>query len=180
MCRFAETGIVDNRSLFPIKENKLPFSISICSKQTEVCRFPFLICSKQIEVAVFHYFHFLFALFRKHGDIDMESWWSYEDMETWRHVDRDMETWRHRHSDMETWRNKETWRHGHLTFYENKINKKTENQAQAIFLNPFTVCQSCKRKLIVCPFVNEETNESCPFENGLNGLDGLAHLCLEH
>jgi hypothetical protein len=55
----------------------------------------------------------------------------------------------------------ETWRH------------QTE-EAQAIFPNPFTVCSSCKRKFVICLFVDEETNGSCPFANGLNRL---AHLC---
>jgi hypothetical protein len=61
---------------------------------------------------------------------------------------------------MEIWRygDMETWRHGH-----GDIKRKTE--AKAIFLNPF---------------VDEETNGSYPFANGLNrlnGLGGLAHLC---
>jgi hypothetical protein len=44
-----------------------------------------------------------------------------------------------------------------LHFMKKKIICKTE--AQAIFLNPFTVRSSCKRKFIVCPFVDEETTE---------------------
>jgi hypothetical protein len=31
-------------------------------------------------------------------------------------------------------------------------------------------------KFVVCPFVDEEKNGSNPFVNGLNGLNGLAHL----
>jgi hypothetical protein len=56
---------------------------------------------------------------------------------------------------------------------------KRKTEAEAIFLNPFTLCSSCKRKFVVCPFVDEETNESYLFANGLNGLygiNGLAHL----
>ncbi len=60
--------------------------------------------------------------------------------------------------------NVEKWKHG-----DNK--RKTE--AQAIFLNPFTVCSLCKQNFVVCPFVDEETKSSYPFANGLNGL---AHL----
>jgi hypothetical protein len=54
-----------------------------------------------------------------------------------------------------------------------------ENGSQAIFLNPFTVCSSCERKFVVCPFV-VETNGSYPFPfaNRLNGLNGLADLLL--
>jgi hypothetical protein len=37
------------------------------------------------------------------------------------------------------------------------------------FLNSFTVCPSCKRKFVVCLFVDEETNGSYQFANGLNG-----------
>jgi hypothetical protein len=29
---------------------------------------------------------------------------------------------------------------------------------------------------VVCPFVDEESNESYPYPNGLKGLKGLAHL----
>jgi hypothetical protein len=60
---------------------------------------------------------------------------------------------------METW----TWR------------DQTENGngAQAIFLNPFTVCSSCKREYVISQLADKETNESYPFANG---LDGLAHL----
>jgi hypothetical protein len=89
------------------------------------------------------------------------------DMETWRlgdmeNGDEDMETWRHRHGDMETGR-MESYRHGH-----EDIKRKTE--VQAIFLNSFIVCSSCKQKLVVCPFADEE-------KNGLYGLNGLVHLC---
>ncbi len=49
-------------------------------------------------------------------------------------------------------------------------------RVKAIFLDPFTVCSSCKRKFVVCPFVGGKTNRSYPFANGINGLNGLAHL----
>jgi hypothetical protein len=89
-------------------------------------------------------------------------------METWRRG-QDMETCRHRPRDMETLRNgdMETRRHG-------DIKRKTE--AQAIFLNPFTVCSLYKWKFGVCQFVDEETNRSNLFANGLSGLIRLAHL----
>jgi hypothetical protein len=47
------------------------------------------------------------------------------------------------------------------------------------FCFPFTVCSICKRKLIICLFVDKETNGSFLFANrlnGINGLNGLAHL----
>ncbi len=37
------------------------------------------------------------------------------------------------------------------------FNFKRKTEAQAIFLNPFTVCSSCKRKFVVSPIVDEET-----------------------
>jgi hypothetical protein len=50
-----------------------------------------------------------------------------------------------------------------------------KNQSEnAIFLNPFTVCSSCKVKFVACLFVDKETNGSYPFKK--NGLNGLAHL----
>jgi hypothetical protein len=53
-----------------------------------------------------------------------------------------------------------------------RFRRKTE--APGDFLNPFTICSSCKQKFVVSPFVNEETNRRYPFANKLNGL---AHLC---
>jgi hypothetical protein len=47
---------------------------------------------------------------------------------------------------------------------------------------------SCKRKIVNCPFVDEETNGNYPLANGLNelngvnglsGLNGLAHLLFQ-
>jgi hypothetical protein len=46
---------------------------------------------------------------------------------------------------------------------------KQKTDAQAILLNLFTVCSSCKPKFVVRPFVDEET-----FANGQNGF---AHQC---
>jgi hypothetical protein len=59
---------------------------------------------------------------------------------------------------------------------------KRKTETQAIFLNPLTICSSCKRTFVICPFDYEATNESVLFSNGpsrlngLNGLNGLAHL----
>jgi hypothetical protein len=54
---------------------------------------------------------------------------------------------------------------GILKFYEKKTGK-LRTEAQAV-----TVCSLCKQKFVVCPFVDEETNGSYPFANGLNGLN---------
>ncbi len=103
---------------------------------------------------------------RWHGH--MEEWW-HGGMETWR--GGDVETWRR--GNMEAWRrgDVETWRRGH-----EDIKRKTEGQE--IFLNPFTLGSSCKRKFFVCPFVDEELKGSYLVVNVLNRLNGLAHLCL--
>jgi hypothetical protein len=53
---------------------------------------------------------------------------------------------------------------------------KRKLKAQAIFLNLFTVCSTCKRKFVVCLFVDEDTYGSYPFANGLNGLNTLNRL----
>ncbi len=72
----------------------------------------------------------------------------------------------------------------YIYLYENRTDGKRqllyvcciwEMEAQVVFLNPFSICSSCKRKFVVCPFVDEETNGSYPVANGLNGL---AHLWL--
>jgi hypothetical protein len=69
----------------------------------------------------------------------------------------------------------ETWRHGDMkTWRDGDIKWKTE--AWEFFLNPFTICSLCKRKFVVCPLVDEETNGSYQFANVLKGLIGLAHL----
>ncbi len=91
----------------------------------------------------------------RHRDGYMESRrLRYEDMViTWRKGD--MEIWRHGHGDiaMEPW----TWRLG-IKILDNsyilrkKIKRKTK--AQAIFLNPFTVCSFCKRKFVFSQFVD--------------------------
>ncbi len=39
---------------------------------------------------------------------------------------------------------------------------KQKMKAQVIFLNPFTVCLSCKRKVVLCLFVGEETAGNYP------------------
>ncbi len=92
----------------------------------------------------------------KYGEIHMETWRN-GDMETWKH--EGMETWKHGDMDMEIWRH------------------QTENGKQKPRRFSFIIyrCLSCKRKFVICPFV-EETNGSYPFANRINGLNGLAHL----
>jgi hypothetical protein len=51
---------------------------------------------------------------------------------------------------------------------------KRKTEAQGIFLNPFTICSSCKQKFVICPFVDKKMNGRSLFANGLNGF---AHLC---
>ncbi len=123
----------------------------------------------------------------RHEYMDMETWtmrhgYGNMDMETWTwrhgHGDMDMKTWtrRHGHGDMDmetrtwTWKhghgNRETWRHQ---------TEKGKRKPRRFSLICVTICSPCKRKFVVCLFVNEETNASYPFANGLNGLNGLAH-----
>ncbi len=58
-------------------------------------------------------------------------------------------------------------------------NGKQKMETQENFLNPFTICSLCKRKFVVCPFADKKTNRSCPFTNGLNGLNGVACLSMD-
>jgi hypothetical protein len=53
-------------------------------------------------------------------------------------------------------------KHIHLCMYASISNGKQKTEAQAIFLNPFTICSSAKG--------------SYPFANGLNGPNRLAYL----
>jgi hypothetical protein len=91
-------------------------------------------------------------------------------METWRHGDMRigvMETWRH--GDMETW-------HGDRDM-ETQNSKRKGKQKSRRFSLSFIVSSQCSQKFVVCPFIDEETNGSYPFANGLNRPCGLAHLC---
>jgi hypothetical protein len=68
----------------------------------------------------------------------------------------------------------------YLYIYAAVSNEKGKTEAPAIFHNLFTVCSSCKRKFVICLFVDEETNESYQLANRLNilsGLNRLAHIC---
>jgi hypothetical protein len=94
-------------------------------------------------------FRFLFLVCRKQTEIADFCWFCFPPKETWRHRHVDMERWRHGYGDIK-------W--------------KMENGSRGDFLNPFTVCSSCKRKFVVCPFVDEETSGSYPFANGLGYL----------
>jgi hypothetical protein len=85
-------------------------------------------------------------------------------METWKH--REMETWRHGGMETGTWNSDVLYK---------KSNEKQKSDP-AFFLNPFTICSSCNRKFDLCPFIDEETNGSYPFANGLNGLNLLKAL----
>jgi hypothetical protein len=71
MGTLAETASVDYRLSFADQENKLPLSVSVCSEQTEVCRFHFRL-QKTIESSRFQLVSFsissVFRL-RKHEDI---------------------------------------------------------------------------------------------------------------
>jgi hypothetical protein len=66
----------------------------------------------------------------------------------------------------------------YIYIYAAISNRKQRKETHVIFHNPFAVCSSCKLKFVVCPFVDEDTNVSYPFANSLNGLNGLAHLCM--
>jgi hypothetical protein len=67
----------------------------------------------------------------------------------------------------------ETLTHGNMDIYSKHGHRygeiKPKTEAKLIFNNLFTLC-SCKLKLVVRPFVDEETNGSYSFTNGLNGL----------
>jgi hypothetical protein len=57
-----------------------------------------------------------------------------------------------------------------IYIYAAILNGKWKTKAQTIFLDPFTICSLCKRKIVVCPVVDEEKNGNYPFAYGLNGL----------
>jgi hypothetical protein len=65
-----------------------------------------------------------------------------------------------------------------LNFWNSVTFNESKNGSPGDFLNLFTVCSLCKRKFVVCLFVDEEANGSYPFPNGQNGLAPLwVHRC---
>jgi hypothetical protein len=65
---FAETAIIDYHLLLGTKENKLLFSVSVCSKQTEFRRLRFLFAEnkRQLPFSVS-------SVPWRHGDGDLET-----------------------------------------------------------------------------------------------------------
>jgi hypothetical protein len=55
-------------------------------------------------------------------------------------------------------------------FTKTNSNGKRKMEAQEIFLNPLPFAHLANGSLSFVSFVNEETNGSYPFANGLNGL----------
>ncbi len=161
MGTFAETVIASYCFRLPTKANKFLFSVSVFSKQTEVCHFPFPLAANKLNMPFtvsFVSVCWISETWRwRHGEWRHIETWRHGDSETWRHEAIEplshwaieplshwaIEPLSHWAMDMETWR------------------RKTE--AQAIFLNPFIVCSFCKQKLAVCPFFDEETDGSYPF-----------------
>jgi hypothetical protein len=50
MGMFAETAMLITSYRLPTKENKPPFSVYVCSKQTEVFRFLFLFAGNKLKL----------------------------------------------------------------------------------------------------------------------------------
>jgi hypothetical protein len=153
----------------PTKENKTLFSISVCSKQMEICRFRFHLQQTKGSCC-FPSVVFPFAEFQKHGD-----------METRKHGDRDMkwgnmEKWRH--GDM-AWRHGvETWtlRHGKekWTWSHRISNGKRKPKLFSVIRLPFA--HHAHGNFSFVHLLIKKTNGSCPFVNRLNGLNGLNGL----
>jgi hypothetical protein len=99
----------------PTKENKLQCSVSVCSKQMEVCHFHFPHLQPTNGSCRFHNFHFLYTI------------------------------------------NTET--ELYIFIYAAISKGKRKRETQVIFLHLFTVRSVCKRKFVVCPFVEEKQME---------------------
>jgi hypothetical protein len=93
MGTFADTAnhrlpFIVNR--LPTKAIKCPFSVSSCSKQTEVCCFCFPFAENKWKLPFPVSSVIPFVEYQKHGDKDMET-------ETWSHGEMDMDSWRNGH-----------------------------------------------------------------------------------
>jgi hypothetical protein len=58
------------------------------------------------------------------------------------------------------------------------LRHQMENGSQAVFLNLFIICSSCKRKFVVCPFVDKEKKRKLSDCNGQHRLSHLWSLSL--
>jgi hypothetical protein len=54
--------------LLPTKENKLPFSVSVCSKQTEVCCFHFQLTAKNGSFRFLYIHIYIYAVVLMEND----------------------------------------------------------------------------------------------------------------
>jgi hypothetical protein len=100
-------------------------------------------------------------------DEDMETW-----TRTWKHGQRheNMEEDGHGNIDKDMQTRTRACRHGGIEIkYWGKAkvngNRKTKTRRPGIFLDPFTVCSSFKRKFVISLFVDKEIIGSHPFAN---------------
>jgi hypothetical protein len=104
MGTFAELQSLITDYRFPTKDNKRPFSVSVSSKQTEVCRcrVPFAENKRRLPFFISSVFRFRNYGMLRHGGMEMDTWrHGIMEMETWKHGGTDMENWKH--GDMETY-----------------------------------------------------------------------------
>jgi hypothetical protein len=74
MGMFAETAVVEYRLLLADQEKQTSVFSFRLQQSNGTLPFSFSFCSKQMKVVVFCSCCFIFAEFRKHGDMDMEMW----------------------------------------------------------------------------------------------------------
>ncbi len=90
--------------------------------------------------------------------------WRHGHMMTWTHGY--MDTWWHRHMDT----CKHGQRHGHVETCTWRHQTETGTEAQAIFLNLFTICLSYRRKFVVCPLLTKKQTEFIRLQMDLTDL----------
>jgi hypothetical protein len=118
------------------RNRRLPFIV--CRPSKIKLRFSVFVCSKQREIDIFHYFRFLYI-------------YIYTVCATFSIYIRYIYThWKPNYIY--------TVHKENITIYIHICRFKQKTEGQKIFLNPFTVCPSCKPKFVVCLFVEEETN----------------------
>ncbi len=122
--------------------------VILCQQRKTNVRIPFSVCIKQTVASFLIYLYI---------------YWNWS-------------IYRHRYIYLYICRHKfvSVWIYKYLYIF--MLPFQTETEAQAIFLNLFAVCSSCRRKFAVCLFVYEETHGSYPFADGLNRLNRLNGL----
>jgi hypothetical protein len=153
MGTIVETAIVNYCLLFLTKENKLSFSVFVCSIQTKVCHFRLQQANETccFPFVTFSIYVYIFKLQQTNGSCRFQ----FVCFRGYIYIHRKQ----------------------NYIIICCRFKRNTETEAQLIFLHRFTICSSYKWKFVIFPFVDEETNRSYPFGNRLKWTKRIKWIC---